>query len=1058
MSIFCGTGNNKDNIFNELVTIGALDSNFKLKNKELFDAKVKEFTAIVNNYFKGKKINKEVLQLLEIDKDNKIRIIDNSVFELLDSSVQEENSLKDVNFSVKTIDKLKLLLLNKISNINKLITKLEKESDKSKVEKLKSLQTELKDLQEKLDDNDILSGVMIFIKDINKQVEITTNILQKDIDSGELMDKISFYDTVLQVEPIVKELSDSVNEKFIRNHEINKLLNNLQNNLSTISRNISNVKRDKSSEWLSSLNTNKDLSNEEIENLLSESVDKTSIFGRWLSTARNSKDEIVSLLVKGVHKALFNARKEAQATNDIFIKDTQKFINHMKSKGIKDSNYEALYGRFLNDDKTHFIKRFSKEQLDAINSYKQKNKGKINVFTNEEALIAFNKRYPKNKTKGVTYEQVVKTLGIKSKYDLLDNIEKEYYHKIIEQRKVDTSKLTMYVDIYKLPTVSKSLSEVVTNKGLFSSDTLDYVKNDFKIGEFDYNYSNTDINGNKVRSLPVFFNGNVTEENKKELSLNIPNNIMLFSTMSSEHKALASIENQVLATEEFLKNRNIITTKKGVPVVSNFTKYLINKFGTQKQKDEIKDNFETIKGIESNTYEQAKDFIDQVFYKQGSDRSTLFGKDITKTIDKVNEYTAIAKLSGNIFQAGSTLITGALWTKVEAIGKGVFDSKNLSNARKMYLGTDGFMVNVLNTNVPSYVKDSFKNSPEAKINLLRKYFQINTKQEFKSDIMQIVDPLNLGFLNNAAEHMTSSILLLSVMDNTFVTNSKGEKLSLNEAIELTEGKLHLKEGYELTDDIAFEVNRKVTELNSQISGVQTADDKIAIKKFALGRAIMLFRNWVEPAYTRRFNFQYDKGGNMIPVYNQSTQTQDFGYYAFTANWLLNSVKQNKLDALLKFKTLYNNLNTEEKLRVKKFLAEQLMIVSFFILAKTLEYINPDDDEDKYMVVSSLNIMSSRVMDEMGQFVLPWKTLDLLQTPAAGISMFETIFDAMNNIAGFELNLKGDQDEEFIDFNINNQYESGKRKGQYKALTPFINLTPFGTVERLYNINEDNRLN
>ncbi len=1058
MSIFCGTGNNKDNIFNELVTLGALDSNFKLKNKELFDSKVKEYTTIVSNYFKSKKINKEVLQLLAIDTDNKIRIIDNEVFELLDKSISDDNTLKDINFSSKTVDKLKLLLLNKISNIDKLITKLEKEADKSKAERLKSLQLELKELQEKLDDNDILSGVMIFIKDINKQVDITTNNLQKDIDSGDLMEKISFYDTVLQVEPIIKELSDSVNEKFIRNHEINKLLNNLQNNLSTISKNISNVKRDKSSEWLTSLNTNKELSDDDITNLLDESIDKTSIFSRWLSTARNSKDEIVSLLVKGVHKALFNARKEAQATNDSFIKSTQKFIDHMKSKGIKDSNFDVLYSRFLDDTKTHFIKRFDKKQLDAIKSFKQGNKNKINVFTDEEALNAFYKRYPKNKTKGITYEQIVEKLDIKSKYDLLDNEEKEYYHKIIEQRKIDVSKLSMYVDIYKLPTVSKSLSEVVTNKGLFSSDTWDYVKNDFKIGEFDYNYSNTDINGNKVRSLPVFFNGNVIEENKNQLSLNIPNNIMLFSTMASEHKGLASIENQVLATEEFLKTRNIIATKKGVPIVSNFTKFLINKFGTQKQKDEAKDNFETIKGVESNTYEQAKDFIDQIFYKQGSDRSTLFGKDITKTIDKVNEYTAIAKLSGNIFQAGSTLITGALWTKVEAVGKGVFSSENLSKARKMYLGTDGFMINILNSNVPDYVKDSFKNSPESKINLLRKYFQIDTKQEFKSDIMQIVDPLNLGFLNNAAEHMTSSILLLSVMDNTFVTNDKGEKLSLNEAIELTEdGKLQLKEGYQLDDNIAFEVNRKVIELNSQISGVQTADDKIAIKKFALGRAIMLFRNWVEPAYTRRFNFQYDTEGNMKPVYNQSTQTQDFGYYAFTANWLFNSVKQNKLDALIKFKALYDNLNTEEKLRVKKFLTEQLMIVSFFILAKALEYINPDDDEEKYMVVSSLNIMSNRVMDEMGQFTLPWKTLDLLQTPAAGISMFETVFDAMNSIAGFELNLK-DSEEELIDFNINNQYESGKRKGQYKVLTPFINLTPFGTVERLYNVNEDNRLN
>ena len=71
------------------------------------------------------------------------------MFELLDKSISDDNTLKDINFSSKTVDKLKLLLLNKISNIDKLITKLEKEADKSKAERLKALQLELKATQKK---------------------------------------------------------------------------------------------------------------------------------------------------------------------------------------------------------------------------------------------------------------------------------------------------------------------------------------------------------------------------------------------------------------------------------------------------------------------------------------------------------------------------------------------------------------------------------------------------------------------------------------------------------------------------------------------------------------------------------------------------------------------------------------------------------------------------------------------------------------------------------------------------------------------------------------------
>lgn len=1027
---FCGwNGKSLYNNRQEFIDTKLIDETNKVLDLKGWENKVQSDTKFANDLF-----NTKFDRLWNLNGD--IAIPNELAFNKIDElkgNLEPITSDNTIKLSKLQIDKIKTVLYSKIRNIDDRLRTAEKEQNLSKIESLSKVKESTKDLVNQLNELHINSGLLSFIDNINNQVQYNVDRLSdKDISP----DDIQFYKMVLEVKPTIDLITEHFQTTKSKDKNLIDKLKNINYNFGVITKNIINTQLEGVGEFLNLSNSNTNLTEENIKEQLLKGRGDVSPISRWLGLARNSKDSILALLAKSIQKSMFLGRKKALDINKEIADKTERLIVHRKSKGININNQSELYGFMLEkDDKGNltgnFVQEKTKEFRDALNLWYSKN--------------------PNSKISPQEY----KSLENKYKSDVIkkmDSIEKEYYDFVIKTKKEAASVIDSHINDYKIPTVKKSTAERITQNGVFSKDIWEDIKQSVTIDELDYNYKQrSKLNGDPINTIPIFFNSSLENFDINDLSLNVANSLMLFNRMAYENQELMKIQDKVEAVKEFLANRDVVLTKKGIPVINSFVRFLKEKVGKEKSED-IKDEEITVKGETTQTYQQASDFIDMIFYKKPSEGTFIGGKDISKALDKLNNYTAISKLAGNLFQAASSVITTSVWTNIEAVGGGVFNRENLNKARAMYFGGDPMVMNGLSMkNLPKYITDAYSNSPENLINLMREYFQIGkVDSEFQTKYLKALDMENSAVLNNAGEHMLSSIMMLSVMDNIKVKNSiTNKEVSLYEIFEVQNKRLVIKQGFTFTSEDAFKVNRKVVALNEQLSGVLSNDDKVALKKFAIGRSLLLFRNWVLPAYNKRFRYQYDEEGNIKPIFNQATEQEEIGYYMLTGVVLKDLYKAYKQEGFSKAKEVYDNLSPQDRAKFHQFLVEQAYIMGFLVLAQAIKYVNPDDDDEKYTVLSIMNVTANRVNNELLQFDIPLKTLELLKSPAAGLTMFESLSNTIWSIVGFEIN-----EDTGLDFNINNQYEKGSREGQYKVFKPLKELTPWGTIDRLNYINEE----
>jgi len=995
------------------------DSNLKILNLDKFNAKIEEWSKTHKDqklWLTGKRIGGEYYAEFNSELSN----------DILDPEIDNTQHL---------IQKTKDIIYTKMAKLEERIkaNRGNKELQEKYFKYLDSLKTDIAN-------QETTSGIMKFLNIIDRECNQRLQHLEDKKNTGKTLSasEISYLKTFLDMGNVVDELSKEINTNtnsplFPNKVRSKVLLNRINNKLKEIKDRVYTDDYDAASSFLSSINTNKNLDTNKIKSLLQKGFGDVSWFSRWLDVARDSTDVILSLLAQKIQESKFLGRTKADKVNKEIAELSEELIAYQKSKGVSAANHQAVYEPFLERTKEGKLTGFMVRETTFEWRMKVREFYRLNPEpTKQEVKIFF---------------KSIEGIKLNPKYTAIkNNPNYDKWYEGVLKIKQESDKNIGDVSLYKIPTLYKQELDTIVEHGVFSKQAAEALKNKFKVTTLDTNYQEgSTISGNPVSFLPIHFNVPFEQLDVNQLSLNLGSSLMAYNSMSYNYGELNKIVDDVENVRDLMAKRQVVITDKGIGSVNTYIAKLRNKFGDKTDIDESPTRIK--QGSETLAYQQLNDYLDAVFYDKPSERALLFGADITKTIDTINGYTGLAKLSFNVFQSGSQFFTGALWRKVEALGATEFNSNDLNKATKEYTKEVTDL---------SVIRDSVSNIPKHKINVLRKYFNVGKQHTgIDSNLSKILDTkYSAALLNSGTDHMLSSITMMSVLNNIKVKNKSGEDVSLYDALDVdSSGNIIKKFPFEFTDKDAFLTSQKISTINRNIDGSITPDDEIALKRNAYGRLVMLFRNWVAPSYLSRFGYTYDEEGKIKGRFNQSLGRETLGYYTETLLYLKEVSKELKTGNFKGAMAIWDKLDNSSKKNLIKFGSEMSFLTATLLLAKMLVYLQAgDDDEDKNALLSTMAVLANRVNTEMSQYVNPWKTQELMRSPAASMTMLESTINLFNQVVGFKI------DEDGVDFNINDIYESGKRKGDLKIITPIkTNILIWNSIDQFTNINEHKAL-
>lgn len=459
---------------------------------------------------------------------------------------------------------------------------------------------------------------------------------------------------------------------------------------------------------------------------------------------------------------------------------------------------------------------------------------------------------------------------------------------------------------------------------------------------------------------------------------------------------------------------------------------------------------------------------------------------LNKIVSSVKGYFSIVTLFANYLSAGANFNQGMAMVFMEGVGAQFYTTKDVFAAAAKYTAD----------NAGVFLDANSRQRSRSKTNLLLELLNGMSNTEIlensfsKNDILK--RNLNIGkglALNKMAEHAAQSIGMYSVLNNIKVKDAQGnfltkdgtttdrsKAMSFDEAYSvgyqhaktgktisaeafktLTEsqkgdyidGVLHLDERVASTErskDLdTFSTSQVVRRVNRALFGNYDANNKALIERYALGSLLTHMRGWIDTGIKKRW-----RGGNTLflkeegkfryrPVrntelrdvdlhFNMETQEFEEGMYVSTLRYITSILQDVKA---LKFKVMSENwkdLTSTEKQNIRRTLAELGMIAAAIIAVVVLDAALDDDDDEVTLLTA---FYARRLLNELMTYMDPGEWQRTFRSPAITLSFIESILDASwQTLVG-----------------ATEEYEKGRHKGQNKALTKWLNITPAKALDR-----------
>lgn len=571
-----------------------------------------------------------------------------------------------------------------------------------------------------------------------------------------------------------------------------------------------------------------------------------------------------------------------------------------------------------------------------------------------------------------------------------------------------------------------------------------------------------DLNGHEFMSIPIFFTHRLKDMTR--LSTDFSRSMMAYAQTCMQYYEVNKISDALLLAEDYFKSREpVATSEKGAVVnVVNFAGKAITRAITKSNIDGA--------SILSDLYER------EIYGKKkvGGKTYTLFGLEVSsdKTLDWIIGYTSRTGLAVNLLGAQANLLVGKIQMFIESWAGEFFNLQDMAVAELKYFQ---YLPQYMN----EYMSDnkmSFLGLLGQRFDVMEEFFrELQSKGFEKSAIGKILGNTNLFMLYGMGEHMLHFEGALSVLHHTEVWDKKtNNKVTLLKAMEdsyeenlkeAEKGKSGVKnlkwyfnygryefiekdrEGNEtrraFTEGDMLKVEKQITYVNKSMHGAFNDMEKGLISRYALGRVIMNFRQWMPAHYQRRFRGRH---------YDADLGDDREGYYVSSWRFLVDCCKD-LARGRVQIATRWEELSDMERHNLKRTIAELEVLVS---LSSRLLFLGDYKDKKGNWAYRNLIYQHKRMLMEVQASTPIPDLLPLVAgKPANPLAFVDNIMQILNSPAAALKTVNSlltmmDLTKLFL------TVEGGKHEGENLYLHNLEKVAPYyGSILRQKNMgNED----
>jgi hypothetical protein len=652
----------------------------------------------------------------------------------------------------------------------------------------------------------------------------------------------------------------------------------------------------------------------------------------WFSENATFDNEKYLLAKSRQQEMLENSTSEV-ARKLAYIKSSEKYAD------LTNEKQQELAEKFVKEDNVKYLQEWVKDNKTITKFYKPKLKWRDSKWVDIK----------EGKYKGTVVEEF---------YDL--------YTYVMEE--IEDGGLPFDISENFIPEFKKDLLSKVINNGIGS----------LKLGEslidsITINFDEAEVNKvdpftkELIKSIPVLgkrkFDPNNTRENfvQKDKSYDLGYSLAVFYESAVRYQELKSIE----TTLEIAKN-----------VLQEQEKTITNVVG-----EEVKEGYGNVKLSKNleNEIKRFENFIDTTVYGKTIGKETgvkVTGNGITEALglipkgtekiiswskskDILLKYTGLNNIGFNLYSPVTNILGGKSMQLLMGVGGKWYSSKNYGFASLVVtagpfseLNEDVIKANkfveMLNVEINEFVKDEF-NKIRSENKLLHK----------------IPGPYSLMQWTEAHLHKAGLIAMI-----------KSNKHSIKwDDWKLVKGELQYTGEEQMSEGVKESFRQKVLHVNGRALGNMNPDDKILLKKWFLGRAVMQHRGWMPAMIQSHFGKrQYDY---------QLQEYIEGRFVSLTKFIFTKSLNWSKLDDI-------------EKANVKESVAEFSILAAATLLLSALK--GDDDDEERRKRLAYVIRVTDRYVAEMG-FFTPFEIEgkgQILISPAPAVSTVQSVGRMFNN--------------------------------------------------------------
>ena len=534
----------------------------------------------------------------------------------------------------------------------------------------------------------------------------------------------------------------------------------------------------------------------------------------------------------------------------------------------------------------------------------------------------------------------------------------------------------------QLPGILKSSSERLQVGESFARLTADAIKKSFNVLADETGRGNKPIideQGNIRYFIPVHYTGKL---DIKDQSFDLATIYSRFYSMAADYNAKNEVFPVMEMARHFVEDREIARTdSKGNPIKKIF-------------KITGKESTESKAKLDNKLAEQLNDWFEMVFYgvaQKDEGSINLFGLNIDKAkgLDWISKTTAYNILSLNLRAGVANILVSEVLQAGEAFAGQHMSLKSYHKAHTYYFSHFGGILD-----------DIGKLKPTSIINLLDEKFNISTS------------PLESKFLDNTRLKQlarASSLFMFQTMGDSYENNKVFLGMLIDKKAYDKDGKVigSLLDFYTKDKDgnLVFDKDSKVDINKSQwtdidqkkfsiktrgvIEGIQgnySDLGRVALQRTALGRMGIMFRKFIVPGIEKRYKKK---------SYTERMQDYTEGYYRTTGKFLTNLAKEFRTYQFAVMGEEWEKLSDMEKSNIIRTVSE----VGFVLLSTVLAGLmmgGEDDDKDRW-VYDFATYQLLRLKTELLFYTNPAEAMQILRSPAATMSLFETTMKAFHQI-------------------------------------------------------------